>query len=176
MLGVIFWLVVEWTTAFQPDFQRWLSYMPVIWLFYISYPLIFAYLIYKREWNNKRIFITTLVAAFIVEIVFTHNALLYTFPIMLLAIPVTVSIYSLLTFGPYWIIEEKIQENKWKSVIMTIVWILVSIATYASNTGSGSWTLRFSGIQTEMMTCVPYFSVHFFSNVHQPKNTTCLTH
>ena len=119
-------------------FSTMVKLYALIWLFCINYPLIFAYLIYKKEWNNKRLFIATLVAAFIVEIVFTHNALLYTFPIMLLAIPIAISIYSLLTFGPYWIIEGKIQENKWKLVMMTLVWILVSIATYASNTGPGS--------------------------------------
>ena len=46
--GITAWVVVDFTTAFNPDVQRWISHMPLIWVFYIGYPLLFAYLIYRR--------------------------------------------------------------------------------------------------------------------------------
>ncbi|NHJ33409.1 MAG: hypothetical protein FK732_11155 [Asgard group archaeon] len=107
--------------------------MPEIWLFYIGYPLLFAFLIYNRKWSNWRVFLATLVGAFLVEVVFTGNKLLYTFPIMLIGMPIAVSIYSLLTFVPKWIVENKLRQNKKKLFIMIIVWILVSISTYTTN-------------------------------------------
>ncbi|MGC1121581.1 MAG: hypothetical protein WBA22_10865 [Candidatus Methanofastidiosia archaeon] len=138
IMGVIFWLIIDWTTAFQPDFQRWLTYWPEIWIFYLGFPLILAFLIYKRMWSNRKIFIATLIEVFIVEIVFTHNALFYTVPIMVLAIPVGISLYSLLVFVPKWIVDGELKKNKWKLILMVVVWVLVSLATYAGNSGAGA--------------------------------------
>ncbi|MBU6996709.1 MAG: hypothetical protein HXS41_08080 [Theionarchaea archaeon] len=138
IIGAIFWLLVDWTTAFQPDLQRWLTYWPEIWMFYLGFPFIFAFLIYKRMWNNRRIFVATLAEIFIVEIVFTHNVLLYTFPIMILALPVGIILYSLLVFVPKWIVDGELKENKWKLTLMVLVWIFVSIATYVGNSGMGA--------------------------------------
>jgi hypothetical protein len=135
LIGTIFWVVVDWTTAFNPDFERWLSYMPEIWLFYVGYPLIFAFLICRRKWSDWGVLLAMLVGAFIVEVVFTGNRLLYTFPIMLIGIPVAISIYSLLTFAPKWIVENRIRQNKRKLIPMIIVWILVSISTFANSLG-----------------------------------------
>jgi hypothetical protein len=138
IMGVMFWLLVDWTTAFQPDLQRWLTYWPQIWVFYLGFPFIFAFLIYKRMWSSRRIFIATLFEVFIVEIVFTHNALLYTFPIMVLALPVGIILYSLLVFVPKWIVDKELRRNKWKLTLMVVVWVFVSLATYVSNSGMGA--------------------------------------
>lgn len=135
LTGMTFWVVVDWTTAFNPNFERWLSYMPEIWLFYVGYPLIFAFLIYRRKWCDWGVFLAMLVGAFIVEVVLIGNRLLYTFPIMLIGIPAAISIYSLLTFAPKWIVENRTRQNKRKLIPMIIVWILVSISTFANNLG-----------------------------------------
>jgi hypothetical protein len=138
IIGVIFWLIVDWTTAFQPDLQRWLTYWPEIWVFYLGFPFIFAFLIYKRMWSNRGIFTATLAEVFIVEIVFTHNALLYTFPIMVLALPVGIILYSLLVFVPKWIVDKELRRNKWKLTLMVAVWVLVSLATFAGSSVVGA--------------------------------------
>lgn len=67
------------------------------------------------------------------EIILTNNAMFYTFPMLLIAIPIGVSIYSMLTFLPKWIAEKKISKNKWKIILMVIVWVFVSVMTYATN-------------------------------------------
>lgn len=131
IIGIIFWIIVDFTTteAIRDPIKYYSTFMPALLIFYIGYPLIFSLLIYKFKISNKWLFITTLFGIFIVEIIFTHNALMYTFPIMLITIPAAIMIYSFLTFAPKWIVDEKIKEHKWKLIIMIIIWVLISLAT-----------------------------------------------
>ena len=131
--GVSIWVLVDYTTAFNPDTARWIQHMPDIWLFYIGYPLIFAYLIYVRSWNDRQLFSSMLVLAFIIEVILTKNSLLYTFPMLLIMNPVAVVIYSLVTFVPKWHTENEITRNRNSVVILVVVWIVVSILNYATN-------------------------------------------
>jgi len=34
LLSETFWVVMDYTTAFNPDFQHWLAHMPLIYHFY----------------------------------------------------------------------------------------------------------------------------------------------
>jgi len=138
IIGVFFWVVVDYTTAFNPDFQDWINHMPSIWLFYIGYPLLFAFLIYKKQWNTKKIFYSMIIAAFIIEVILSNNTLLYTFPIMLIMIPIAVCIYGFITFTPKWIVEKKIIENRKKLIILVIVWATVSILSFITRSNLGS--------------------------------------
>jgi len=138
IIGVFFWVVVDYTTAFNPDFQEWVDHMPLIWSFYIGYPLLFSFLIYKKQWNTRKIFYSMIIVAFIIEVILSNNVLLYTFPIMLIMIPIAVSIYSFITFIPKWIVEKKIIENRKKLIILVIVWATVSILSFITRNNLGS--------------------------------------
>lgn len=140
VIAVLFWFVVDFTTteAIRNPSHYYSTFMPALLIFYIGYPLLFSLLIYKFKLNNKLLFIATLIGIIIVEVLFAHNSLLYTFPLMMLAIPIAISIYSLLTFVPKWIVEGEIKKNKWKLILMLIIYILVSLATIFGNGGSGS--------------------------------------
>jgi len=131
LLGIVFWFIIDFTTteAIRDPNLYYSTYMPALLIFYIGYPLVFSLLIYKFKLNNIILFIGVLIGIFIVEILFTHNALLFTFPIMLLAIPAAIAIYSLLTFVPKWIVDGEIKDNKWKLIIMIVIYILISLAT-----------------------------------------------
>lgn len=134
IIGVLFWVVVDYTTVFNPDFQDWINHMPLIWLFYIGYPLIFAFLIYRKEWISNRIFYSMLVATFSLELVVFNNALLYTVPIMLIMIPIAVCIYSFITFPPKWIVEGTLSENRKPLILLVIVWVIVAVLHFATAT------------------------------------------
>jgi hypothetical protein len=133
LTGMIAWVVVDFTTAFNPDVQRWIRHMPLIWAFYIGYPLLFAYLIYKRGWNDRKIVYAMFVSAFVIEVIFSNNALLYTFPVMLVMNPVAAAIYGVVTFIPKWLVEGEIGERKGMVLLLVAVWIVVSILNYATN-------------------------------------------
>ena len=130
LIGTIFWIVVDFTTtkAVKNPALYYSKYMPALLIFYIGFPLLFSLLIYKYKMSDRRIFASTIAEAFVVEIVFTHNPLLYTFPIMILAIPITISLYSLIVFTPKWIVEGTVSANKRKLIVMLVVWMLVSLA------------------------------------------------
>jgi hypothetical protein len=134
--GVTIWVLVDYTTAFNPDIARWIQHMPDIWLFYIGYPLIFAYLIYVRNWNNKQLFSIMLVLAFIIEVILSKNSLLYTFPILLIMNPIAIAIYSLVTFMPKWFTDNEITRNSNAVIFLIFVWIIVSILNYVTNINS----------------------------------------
>lgn len=134
--GVAVWVLVDYTTAFIPDTVRWIQHMPDIWVFYIGYPLVFAYLIYIRNWGDRRLFGSMLVMGFVIEVVLSRNSLLYTFPMMLIMIPVAISIYSLVTFMPKWFTENEVTRNRRTVVILVVIWVIVSILNYATNINS----------------------------------------
>ena len=129
LTGMIAWVIVDFTTAFNPDVQRWIRHMPLIWAFYICYPLLFAYLIYKRKWSDGKIASAMLVSAFIIEVVLSDNALLYTFPIMLVMNPVAAAIYGVVTFIPKWLVEGEIRKRTKTTVLLMAVWVVVSDAS-----------------------------------------------
>jgi hypothetical protein len=133
LTGIIAWVVVDFTTAFNPDVQRWIRHMPLIWAFYIGYPLLFAYLIYRRRWSDRKIAYAMLVSAFVIEVILSSNALLYTFPMMLVMNPIAAAIYGVVTFIPKWLVEGEIRERKRTVLLLVAVWIAVSIMNYATN-------------------------------------------
>ena len=131
--GVSIWVLVDYTTAFNPDTARWVQHMPDIWLFYIGYPLIFTYLIYVRNLSNRQLFGSMLVLGFVIDVILSNNSLLYTFPIMLIMNPVAVAIYSLVTFVPKWFTENEITRNRNAACFLVVVWLIVSLLNYVTN-------------------------------------------
>jgi hypothetical protein len=130
LASVVTWVVVDFTTAFNPDVQRWLEHMPLIWAFYIGYPLIFAYLIYNRRWGDRSVFLAMIAGGFFVEIVCSSNSLLYTYPIMLVMVPVALAIYGVVTFIPKWAVDGELKA-RWRTVAFLLaVYIVVAVLNY----------------------------------------------
>ena len=105
---ILFGVIVDFTTtsaAKNPVFY-YLTYMPVLLIFYIESPLIFSLLIYKFNINNVILFIAILIEAFIVEVIFSRNTLLISFPLMLICITAAISIYSFIIYVPKWIVDK----------------------------------------------------------------------
>ena len=132
LLGTVFWFCVDFTTAFAPDVHRWVSYMPTILLFYFGSPLLFAVLIYRRGWSDRSLFGPLLVVLVLVEIVFSHNALLFTFPLLLIFIPVAVAIYSFITYVPRWIVDGRLAQHRGPTLLLTLVWIIIAVLSTSS--------------------------------------------
>lgn len=106
VLGMLAWLIAEYVTVWrEKGIEKWVSHMPAIFIFYIGWVSFFAFLIFVKKWNNKKLFLTTIILGFILELTFFHNSMLYTFPRCLYAVPALVLIYSFLTFLPKWIVN-----------------------------------------------------------------------
>ena len=130
LAGVVTWVVVDYTTAFNPDVQRWLDHMPLIWGFYVGYPLAFSHLIYNRRWSDRSISLAMIAGGFFVEIVCSNNSLLYTYPIMLVMIPVALAIYGVVTFIPKWVVEGELKARWRTTALLLAVYIVVAVLNY----------------------------------------------
>lgn len=130
-LGAILWVIVDFTTteAIRDPVLYYSTYMPALLIFYLGYPLVFSILIYKLKLGNVSLFFATLLGMIVVEVLFTHNAALFTFPLLLIAIPAGIAIYSLLTFLPKWILEREVRANIGKTLVMLAFYLVITAAT-----------------------------------------------
>ena len=136
LAGVVTWVVVDFSTAFNPDVQRWLDHMPLIWVFYVGYPLVFAHLIYNRRWSDRSIFLAMIAGGFFVEIVCSNNSLLYTYPIMLAMIPVALAIYGVVMFIPKWLVEGELKARWRTTAFLLTVYFIVAVLNYFNKAGA----------------------------------------
>jgi hypothetical protein len=123
LLAVLAWLIVDFTTteAIGNPHGYYSKYMPALLIFYLGYPLVFAALRYKLLLGPKGLFAAMLGGIVVVEIVFTQNALMYTLPICLLAIPISLGHYGMVTFMPMWLTEGTLSRNKkWAAATITV--------------------------------------------------------
>ena len=132
LLGAIFWVTVDFTTAFAPNVGRWVSYMPTILVFYFGSPLLFAFLIYRKGWSDRALLGPMLALLVLVEIVFSHNALLYTFPLLLIFLPVALAIYALITYVPRWIVDGRLAQRRGTTLLLVLVWLVVAVLSTSS--------------------------------------------
>src|SRR5579862_1820225 len=113
-IGVLAWVIVDFTTtaAIANPLAYYSKYFPALLIFYIGYPLVFSALIYKSRLGTKGLFLAMIAGIVVVEIVLTHNTLLLTPPICLIAIPISLAHYGMVTFMPMWIAKGTIGQNR----------------------------------------------------------------
>ena len=126
VLAVMAWFFVDFTTtaAIGHPRQYYSTYMPALLIFYLGYPLVFAALIYKLKLRGRGVFLAMIAGIIVVEILFTHNALLYTLPICLLAIPISLGHYAMVTVMPWWIAERTLAKNRRWAIATLAVWAI----------------------------------------------------
>jgi hypothetical protein len=134
LLAVLAWVIVDFTTtaAIRHPRQYYTTYMPALLFFYLGYPLVFSVLIYQLKLSKRGLFLAMLVGIVVVEIIFTHNALLFTLPVCLIAIPISLAHYSMVSFMPWWIAEQTVNENRKWAAATLLVWavgVLLNILT-----------------------------------------------
>ena len=133
-MAVLAWVVVDFTTtpAIGNPRAYYSKFMPALLIFYFGYPLLFSALIYKFRLGAKGLFLAMIAGIFVVEIVFTHNMLLLTLPICLLAIPISLGHYGMVTFMPLWITERTLAKNRrWATGTVALfgVGVLLNVLT-----------------------------------------------
>lgn len=129
LIGTFFWVSVDFATtqAVITPYEYYSVHFPAILIFYVGYPLVFSILIFKAGLGGKSLFVATIIGMVVVEVLFTHNAVIYSFPLLLIGIPVAVAIYSFLTFVPKWIVEGTVRKNLLKTLFLLGSVILVSL-------------------------------------------------
>jgi len=131
--GVILWFFVDLGTAGGFKISYLIQYGRALWIFYIGFPILFAYLIYRRQWKTRKLILATLAAIAIVEGLFTRNPLVLSFPLLLVGIPLAVCVYLPLTFFPLWIVNHEMGNHKIAVGFLSAVIIVISILTTFGN-------------------------------------------
>ena len=129
LMGAAFFAAVDFTTtgAVKNPVHYYSTYMPALLIFYLGYPLVFSVLIYKLKLRGIPLLFAASVCAFAVEVLFTHNPLLLTFPQVIVFAPVAVALYSFITFSPRWIVENTLRQSKWKFAALAAIYVVVSL-------------------------------------------------
>ncbi len=135
-LGFLLWVVVDFGTAGGFRISYFEKYGPTLLLFYIGYPFLFSLLIFKWHWNERRLFLATLAAIFVVEVLFTRNPLVMAFPALLLGIPLAILVYVPLTYFPLWFVREELGKHRVLVTSLVIVECIVILLTTFGNSGS----------------------------------------
>ncbi len=128
-IGVLLWVIVDWGTAggFRPAYFE--KFGPSLLVFYLGYPAVFTILVFIFHWGDRLLFLATLAAIFIIEVVFTENPLLMSFPQLLIGIPLSILVYAPLTFFPLWIVRKEAGRHKWTMAGLTAVEIIITLLT-----------------------------------------------
>jgi hypothetical protein len=129
LLGFIFWVIIDWGTAGGFRISYLNKYGFGLLISYIGYPLIFTILIYFLKFGNIRLFIATLLAIIIIEVIFVRNPLLIKFPMNLLGIPIAIAVYLPLTYFPLWIVRSEIKTHKYIIFICSLIEIIIIFNT-----------------------------------------------
>jgi hypothetical protein len=132
-LGVLLWVIVDFGTAGGFRFTYFQEYGLTLLLFYLGYPLVFTLLIFRLQWNEKRLFIATLVASFIIEVLFTRNPLVMSFPALLWGIPLAILLYTPLTYFPLWFVRKEMGKHRFLVIGLSIVELIVMGLTTFGN-------------------------------------------
>jgi hypothetical protein len=123
------WVVVYFGTAGGFRIGYFQKYGLTLLLFYLGYPLLFTFLVFGLKFNERRLLLATLAAIFVVEVVFTRNPLVTSFPACLLGVPLAAAVYAPLTFFPLWIVEGRMVGHIRLVVFLSLIVLAVMCLT-----------------------------------------------
>jgi hypothetical protein len=136
LLGILLWVFVDFGTAGGFRLAYFQEYGAALLLFYLGFPLIFTLLIFRLNWNEPRLFFATLIAIFMVEVLFTRNPLVMSYPSFLWGIPLAILVYLPLTYFPLWIVRKEMGKHRFLVIGLSLVEVLVMLLTTFSATSS----------------------------------------
>lgn len=133
LLCILFWIIVDWGTAGGFRTSYFEKYGLTLLIFYIGYPIIFTFLIFRANFNEKSLFLATLIAIFIVEVLFTRNPWVMDFPACLIGIPLAVAVYTPLTYFPLWIVRKEINRHLGLVLFLSLIELaVIALTTFGS--------------------------------------------
>jgi len=137
LLGIIFWFVVDFlTTDAILNFSYYNGLMPALLIVYVGYPLLFSFFIFKFNIRRWKLFIASVIAFLVLEmLMFGTASLILQYAFIL--IPIGTAYYVMITMVPLWIVEHRLKENK-KWFILVLIVSLIGI-TFNILTQIGVW-------------------------------------
>jgi len=121
----LLWVFVDLGTAGGFRLSYFSDHGPLLLAFYLGYPLIFAFLIFRLHWSGWRLLLATAVAIVVIEGVFTRNPWLVSFPLMLFGVPLAMCVYAPLTYFPLWIVRGEMGRHRGMAIFQSLVVLAV---------------------------------------------------
>jgi hypothetical protein len=135
LLCFLLWVVVDLGTAGGLRLSYFARYMPALLVFYLGYPLVFTWLIFRRRLGSRGLFAATLVAILVVEAVFTGNPWVVSLPLCLIGIPLAVAVYAPLTYFPLWAVRGELARHRRTVLALACVEVAVTVLTALGSGG-----------------------------------------
>lgn len=129
LCGFLLWVIVDFGTAGGFRLSYFTAHGPLLFAFYLGFPIAFAYLIFRRHWSGWKLWLATVLIIILVEGVFTANPFVLSFPLMLIGIPLTVCIYTPLNYFPLWIVNGEMGRHRGIAIFLSLVVIIVMFLT-----------------------------------------------
>jgi hypothetical protein len=135
LLCFLLWVVIDLGTAGGLRLDYFARYMPALLIFYLGYPLVFTWLVFRRRLGGRGLFVATLVAILVVEAAFTGNPWIISFPLCLIGIPLAVAVYAPLTYFPLWAVRGELGMHRRTVVALCCVELAVTTLTALGSGG-----------------------------------------
>lgn len=120
LISFVFWIAVEYITVWHKDFAGWMALMPWALLQYLVIILVFYFFIFRKRWNEKKLFFLMLAVMIAMELIWAKP------PILIAAwFPLFTSIWGFLTFMPLWMVNRSLKKRKWPAIVFCL-WIVVA--------------------------------------------------
>ncbi|MBM3121241.1 MAG: hypothetical protein FJZ97_03530 [Chloroflexi bacterium] len=121
----LLWVLIDLGTAGGFRLSYFSDHGPLLLAFYLGYPLVFAFLIFRLHWSGWRLLLATLAAIVVIEGVLTGNPWLLSFPLMLIGVPLAMCVYAPLTYFPLWIVKGEIGGHRAMGIFLSLVVLAV---------------------------------------------------
>ncbi|MBD3354091.1 MAG: hypothetical protein GF364_21595 [Candidatus Lokiarchaeota archaeon] len=121
-ISFIFWILIEYITAWSNRLDEWISYIPWIFFYYFGIIVIFDLIFFKTTFSFKKVFAILIFLMYPIEILLFSNTLILNIGWFLPHSIQLVSIWGFLVFVPLWIIQKRVRDN-WKLVLFFLIWI-----------------------------------------------------
>lgn len=129
LYGFLLWILIDWGTAGGFRLSYFRAHGPLLLVFYLGFPIAFAFLIFQHHWSQPKLLLATAAAIFFVEAVFTGNPFITSFPLMLVGIPLAFCVYAPLTYFPLWIVNGEMGRHTVIVFFLSLVVIAVMFLT-----------------------------------------------
>ncbi|MFZ6028682.1 MAG: hypothetical protein ACOYYS_13270 [Chloroflexota bacterium] len=129
LLSFLLWVFVDFGTAGGFRVAYFEKYGAALLFFYLGSPLVFSFLIFKMRWGGRRLFLATLATIFVVEVLFTRNPLVTTFPALLAGIPLAVAVYTPLIYFPLWLVRKQMRQHWLPVLVSSAITLMVTLLT-----------------------------------------------
>ena len=123
LISLSLWLATEYVTVWHSRLQEWLSYSPWVFIQYLAIILPFSVLFFRFRVSERTVAIAMFPVMVVWELLW-RNPLLLNARSVLPALLLLTSIWTFLTFIPFWLVSGLLNRRK-IAIAFSLSWVIV---------------------------------------------------